>query len=238
MYKKSSILLIFFLVISVFIPIYPENISKIKTAGNFYFKYIRSKKMKNLSKSEKIVKNLIKSYPNNLLFKMIHGRIYLQKASSSFWFWNKYKWAEKAITIQDNIIQKNPDNIFLLHLRAIGCLKLPDFFDRLKIAEKDLKKIINIIKDEEISFNTLYWKEYQHFHNNYTINYKSSPVIIEKEFLQKSYYHLAVVYNRLENKKQFLNYLNKTINYNSKTKWAIYARDLYQIRNKKLYLKK
>ncbi len=238
MYKKSSILLIFFLVISVFIPIYPENISKIKTAGNFYFKYIRSKKMKSLNKTEKIVKNLTQSHPNNLFFKMILGRIYLQKASSSFWFWNKYKWAEKAINIQDNIIQKDSDNIFLLHLRAIGCLKLPDFFDRLQIAEKDFKKIINIIKDKEISIRTPYWKEYQHFHNNYTIDYKSSPAMIKKEFLQKSYYHLAVVYNRMENNKQFLKYINKTINYNNKTKWAIYARDLYQIRKKKLYLKK
>jgi len=233
------IYILFFCIILFSNITYPDKLyKKIERAGKSYFNFVRSGKDKDLKNSIKIMENLKKNYPDNNMVRVLTGRIYLQKASNSFWFWNKYKWAYRGIKLQDKAVELSDNNIFVLYTRAIGCLRLPDFFNRLKKGENDFKKIAKIIERKKISYTTRYWREFRSFHSEYSFEFKVSSNKLEKDFRQRCYYMLAVLYNRLNKKNKTYKYINETLKVDQKSKWSIFARILYKNEGKKLYLKK
>ena len=73
------------------------------------------------------------------------GALVALKGKHAFFPHTKFKWAKRGLAIMDNGLQKSPDDIEALFIHGTTCYHLPFFFLRGDDAQRDFKKIIELM---------------------------------------------------------------------------------------------
>lgn len=76
------------------------------------------------------------------------GALVTLKGKHAFLPHTKLKWANRGLAIMDSGLKKNPDDIEALFIHGATCYHLPFFFRRSKDAQRDFKKIIELMPQQ------------------------------------------------------------------------------------------
>ena len=73
------------------------------------------------------------------------GALVALKGKHAFFPHTKLKWARRGLAIMDSGLKKNPDDIEALFIHGTTCYYLPFFFRRGDDAQRDFRKIIELM---------------------------------------------------------------------------------------------
>jgi hypothetical protein len=68
---------------------------------------------------------------------------------------DKYKWTKRGLTVMDQGLALQPDDIESLFIHGSTCYYLPFFFKRKEMAERNLKKILYLTPDFHLNYDRL-----------------------------------------------------------------------------------
>ena len=81
------------------------------------------------------------------------GALVALKGKHAFFPHTKLKWANRGLAIMDSGLKKNPDDIEALFIHGTTCYHLPFFFRRSEDAQRDFKKIIQLIPQQRHAYD-------------------------------------------------------------------------------------
>ena len=81
------------------------------------------------------------------------GALVALKGKHAFFPHTKLKWANRGLAIMDNGLKKSPNDIEALFIHGTTCYYLPFFFRRSDDAQRNFKKIIELIPQHMHTYN-------------------------------------------------------------------------------------
>ena len=81
------------------------------------------------------------------------GALVALKAKHAFFPHTKLKWAKRGLKIMDSGLEKNPDDIEALFIHGTTCYYLPFFFGRSDDAQRDFKRIVELIPQQRHAYD-------------------------------------------------------------------------------------
>lgn len=85
------------------------------------------------------------------------------RAKYTMWPINKLSYANSALSKLDKVVEKSPQNIEILYLRAALCHNLPSLFARKNTAIKDCKSIASHLAEQKQEYSTEFIQEVRDF---------------------------------------------------------------------------
>ena len=76
------------------------------------------------------------------------GALVALRGKHAFFPYTKLKWARRGLAIMDTGLKKSPDDIEALFIHGTTCYYLPFFFRRGDDAQRDFKKIIQLMPQQ------------------------------------------------------------------------------------------
>lgn len=76
------------------------------------------------------------------------GALVTLRGKHAFFPHTKLKWAKRGLAVMDSGLKKNPDDIEALFIHGTTCYYLPFFFRRGDDAQRDFKKIIELMPQQ------------------------------------------------------------------------------------------
>ena len=157
---------------------------------------------------------LMSADPNLALAKVFLGTAYNLKSKAENELWEKMKWVQKGIALQDQAVKIVPDNIWARMERGANNLRLPPFFNRLTLAKEDFDYLVNGIETKP---------------DAYILNAEGSPIYLEKndnprDFILKTkqcvYYNAGEVYEKMQHIDKAKEFWEKAVSMGAATKYG------------------
>lgn len=137
-------------------PNYFKNPDLVKELGILLY-YLSTEEEKYLEQSKTCFEGLKTLKPEWITIAEAYlATLTALKAKYTLWPINKLSYANTALSQLDKCVQKSPQNIEILYLRATLCHNLPALFNRKNTAIQDCKAICKYLKQSE----HLYTKEF------------------------------------------------------------------------------
>lgn len=140
-------------------PNYLKNPDLVKELGILLY-YLSTEEEKYLEPSRNCFEKLkiLKPEWNTVADAYIATLTALQ-AKYTMWPINKFSYANSALSQLDRCVEKSPQNIEILYLRATLCHNLPILFNRKNTAIQDCKSICKYIKNSKTLYSVEFIQE-------------------------------------------------------------------------------
>lgn len=156
-------------------PNYLKNSDLIKELGILLY-YLSTEEEKYLEQSKTCFEGLKILKPEwNTVADAYLATLTALQAKYTMWPINKLSYANTALSQLDKCVQKSPNNVEILYLRATLCHNLPTLFNRKSTAIQDCKAICKYMKESKALYNTDFVREIIAFVKS--TNYVSSSEI-------------------------------------------------------------
>lgn len=130
-------------------PNYLKNPDLIKELGILLY-YLSTEEEKYLEQSKTCFEGLKTLKPEwNTVADAYIATLTALQAKYTVWPINKLSYANTALSQLDKCVQKSPQNVEILYLRATLCHNLPALFNRKNTAVQDCKAICKYMKDNK-----------------------------------------------------------------------------------------
>jgi len=156
-------------------PNYLKNPDLIKELGILLY-YLSTEEEKYLEQSKTCFEGLKTLKPEwTTIADAYLATLTALQAKYTIWPINKLSYANTALSQLDKCVQKSPQNIEILYLRATLCHNLPALFNRKSTAVQDCKAICKYMKDNKTLYSAEFIQEIITFVKS--TNYVSSSEI-------------------------------------------------------------
>lgn len=140
-------------------PNYLKNPDLIKELGILLY-YLSTEEEKYLEQSKTCFEGLKTLKPEwNIVADAYLATLTALQAKYTMWPINKLSYANTALSQLDKCVQKSPNNVEILYLRAILCHNLPTLFNRKSTAIQDCKNICKYMKDSKSLYSADFIQE-------------------------------------------------------------------------------
>jgi len=156
-------------------PNYLKNPDLIKELGILLY-YLSTEEEKHLEQSKTCFEGLKTLKPEwTTIADAYLATLTALQAKYTMWPIKKLSYANTALSQLDKCVQKSPQNIEVLYLRATLCHNLPALFNRKNTAVQDCKAICKYMKDNKTLYSAEFIQEIITFVKS--TNYASSSEI-------------------------------------------------------------
>jgi hypothetical protein len=140
-------------------PNYLKNPDLIKELGILLY-YLSTEEEKYLEQSKTCFEGLKTLKPEwNTIADAYLATLTALQAKYTVWPINKLSYANTALSQLDKCVQKSPQNVEILYLRAVLCHNLPTLFNRKNTAIQDCKAICKYMKNSKSLYSADFVQE-------------------------------------------------------------------------------
>lgn len=119
-----------------------DRISQLLQEGEKNYSMVLEGKREKLEAAVSSFESVLVRQPNNYLAQVLLGGCYALKGQGNRFVFYNLHWGIKGLNLMDNAVQAAPDNYRIRLERAINSLQLNSFYDRSRLAGKDLEQLL------------------------------------------------------------------------------------------------